>query len=87
MPKIRIFCLKSMLENLYQTFGIFGSLIVSMIIFLFIIFWVAGIAGLTDRSHRTIKTWQIVLCVVLPPYPVAWLVYDMIRQYRAMHVE
>lgn len=76
-----------MLENLYQTFGIFGSLVVSLIIFLFIILWVAGIAGLTDRYKRNIKAWQIVLCVVLPPFPVAWLVYDMIRQYRAMHLE
>jgi ABC-type polysaccharide/polyol phosphate export permease len=76
-----------MLENLYQTFGIFGSLIVALIIFLLIIFWVAGIAGLTDRSQRATKTWQIVLSVLFPPYPVIWLIYDMIRQYKAMHLE
>jgi len=76
-----------MLENLYQTFGIFGSLVVALIIFLLIIFWVAGIAGLTDRSQRAIKTWQIVLSVLFPPFPVIWLIYDMVRQYKAMHLE
>jgi hypothetical protein len=74
-----------MLENLYQTFGIFGSLIISLIIFILLIFWVAGIAGLTDSSQRSVKTWQIILSVIFPPFPVGWLIYDMIRQYKQMH--
>ena len=76
-----------MLENLYQTFGIFGSLIVALLVFLFCIFWVAGIAGLSDDTRHKIKTWQIVIGVLFPPFPVAWLVYDMVRQYREMHLE
>jgi hypothetical protein len=74
-----------MLENLYQSFGIVGSLIISLTVFMLLIFWVAGIAGLTDSSQRSVKTWQIILSVLFPPYPVGWLIYDMIRQYKQMH--
>jgi len=74
-----------MLENLYQSFGILGSLLISLSIFILIIFWVAGIAGLTDSSQRNIKTWQIILSVIFPPFPVGWLIFDMIRQYKQMN--
>lgn len=76
-----------MLENLYQTFGILGSLIVSLLVFVFIIFWIAGIAGISDSTHRNARTWQLVASVLFPPYPVVWLVYDMVRQYKMMHLE
>jgi hypothetical protein len=74
-----------MLENMYQNFGIFGSLVISILVFLLVVFWIAGIAGITDAFPTKTKYAKIALCVLFPPYPITWLMLDMIRQYKAMH--
>jgi ABC-type polysaccharide/polyol phosphate export permease len=76
-----------MLENLYQTFGILGSLAVALVIFLLIIFWVAGIAGITSNNKQDGAIGKLILCVLFPPYPIIWLITDMSRQYKAMKQE
>lgn len=73
-----------MLENLFQTFGVMGALTISLVVFLIFVFWVAGIAGFTDSQSGNLKPFQIALCVLFPPFPVVWLITDMVRQHRAM---
>jgi len=76
-----------MLENLFQTFGILGSLAVALLIFLLIVFWIAGIAGIISNSKQDGYIGKLILCILVPPFPVIWLITDMTRQYRAMNQE
>ena len=74
-----------MLETLHEIFGFAGSLIVSFLIFLFFVFWMAGVAGICsgDRSQSR----QIIfyaLAILVPIYPVLWLIADMIRQRKQL---
>lgn len=73
-----------MMEKLYQTFGIFGALVVSMLFFMLLIFWVAGLAGMTDAREGPRNPLLLVVAALVPPVPVVWLVMDMVRQYKAM---
>jgi len=74
-----------MLETLYNYFGFVGSLIFSFVIFIFFVFWIAGVAGITSRNRPPVK--QIIffsLAIFIPPYPVLWLIADMIKQKRQL---
>lgn len=79
-----------MLESFYQNLGFFGALFVSFFLFIFIIFWIAGIAGISlpyDGGRKRGNPWQIVCAVLIPFYPVVWLIIDMYMQHKYMKEE
>ncbi len=74
-----------MLETLYNYFGFTGSLLVAFFLFLCFVFWVAGIAGISSK-HRPAHL-QIIfftLAILIPIYPVLWLIADMVKQKRQL---
>ncbi len=74
-----------MLESLYNYFGFAGSLIVAFISFLFFIFWLAGVAGICSKKRPPVRQAIFIsLAVFVPPYPVLWLIADMIKQKREL---
>lgn len=74
-----------MLETLYNYFGFAGSLIVAFFSFIFLIFWIAGVAGITLGKRNPVRQMIFVfIAVLIPPYPVAWLIADMINQKREL---
>lgn len=72
-----------MLQVIYENLGFFPTLFVSVLFFVAFIFWMAGIAGLlANRDRKKPTEWlTYVLIIVVPIYPVAWLIMDIIRQY------
>lgn len=76
-----------MLQSFYHNFGFFGALALSLFLFFFFILWMAGMAGITlpyDGGKKRGNNWQIVVAVLIPIYPVAWLIYDMYQQRKFM---
>jgi len=76
-----------MLQSFYENFGFFGALALAIFLFIFIIFWVAGIAGITlpyDGGQKKGSNAQVILAVLFPPYPVIWLLVDMYRQRKLL---
>ena len=74
-----------MLESLYNYFGFTASLLISLLVFLFFVFWMAGVAGICSKNRSaTRQTLFISLAVFLPPYPVIWLLSEMIKQKREL---
>lgn len=74
-----------MLETLYNYFGFAGSLIVSFFSFLFLVFWIAGVAGISLGKRKPVRQFLFIFfAVLIPPYPVAWLIVDMIKQKREL---
>jgi hypothetical protein len=75
-----------MLETVYNNFGFAGSLVISLFIFFFFIFWMAGVAGICDE-HQGKRTTIVHLffAVLVPPYPVIWLISEMISQKRKLN--
>jgi ABC-type polysaccharide/polyol phosphate export permease len=74
-----------MLENLYNYFGFTGSLIVAFFAFIFFVFWIGGVAGICSVKrplHRQLIFFS--LAVLIPVYPVAWLIADMIKQKKQL---
>ena len=70
-----------MLQTLYNYFGFTGSLLLAFFLFLFFVFWMAGVAGIC--SKKRISNRQLIfvsLAVFIPVYPVLWLIADMIEQ-------
>lgn len=74
-----------MLESLYNYFGFTASLLISLLVFLFFVFWMAGVAGICSRNRPAPKQALFIsLAVFLPPYPVIWLLSEMIKQKREL---
>ena len=73
-----------MLQTFYNSFGFLGSISVAFTIFLLFIFWMAGIAGISQLPESKHKTGKLVGSVIFPPYPIIWLFVDMYRQNRLM---
>lgn len=74
-----------MLETLHSYFGFTGSIIVSLLGFFFFVFWIAGVAGITSKKRTPGR--QVIffsLAIFVPPYPVVWLIADMIKQKREL---
>ena len=74
-----------MLETVHEIFGFAGSLIFSFIVFLFFVFWMAGVAGIVQGDRKPSR--QIIffsLAIFVPVYPVVWLIADMIRQKKQL---
>ncbi|MTI86677.1 MAG: hypothetical protein FH748_01775 [Balneolaceae bacterium] len=76
-----------MLQSFYNNLGFFGALGVSLLLFIFFIFWIAGIAGITlpyDGGKQRGSTFQTILAVLVPIYPIVWLIFDMYSQHQEM---
>lgn len=76
-----------MLKTFYELIGFFGSLVLSLSLFLFFVFWIAGLAGITlpvDGGKAKYNKWQVLFAVLVPIYPIVWLVTDIIAQHRFM---
>lgn len=79
-----------MLQSFYNNFGFFGALAISISLFVFFIFWIAGIAGIAlpyDGGKKKGSDLQIIFAVLIPVYPVIWLLTDMYRQHKMMTEE
>lgn len=74
-----------MLQTFYNTFGFLGSIAFSMFIFLCFIFWMAGIAGITQLPNSRHKNLKLTFSVLFPPYPIIWVFVDMYRQSKLMN--
>jgi hypothetical protein len=73
-----------MLETFYNSFGFIGSITVAFTIFLAFIFWMAGIAGLSQLPESRKKNIKLVCSIFFPPYPIIWVFVDMYRQSQLM---
>lgn len=76
-----------MLKSVYELIGFFGSLGLSLFLFIFFIFWIAGIAGITipvDGGKPKFNKWLVLLAVLIPLFPVIWLITDIVKQHRFM---
>lgn len=73
-----------MLETFYNNFGFLGSISLAFFIFLCFIFWMAGIAGLSQLPESRNKNIKLVLSVIFPPYTIVWVFVDMYRQSQLM---
>jgi len=74
-----------MLETVHNMFGFTGSLLVSFFVFMFFVFWMAGVAGICQGDRKQSR--QIIffsLAILVPIYPVVWLIADMIRQKKQL---
>jgi len=70
-----------MLETVYNNFGFVGSLVISLGIFFFFIFWMAGVAGICQEHDDNKGTiFLLFLAIIIPIYPVGWLLVEMITQ-------
>jgi uncharacterized BrkB/YihY/UPF0761 family membrane protein len=73
-----------MLEKFFQMFGFFGALFVALLCFAVFIFWIAGIAGIADLPESRKKDIQLIVCILFPPYPFFWVLYDINRERKLM---
>lgn len=73
-----------MLETFYNNFGFTGSIILAFTGFILFILWVAGIAGITHNAKEPQKNTLLIISIFFPPYPLFWMLYDMICQKRLM---
>lgn len=79
-----------MLQSFYNNFGFFGALALAFSLFIFFILWIAGIAGITlpyDGGRKKGHSWQIILAIFIPIYPVLWLIADIYMQRKNMKEE
>ena len=76
-----------MLKTIFESFGFAGSLLLSLLIFLFLILWLAGIAGITqpkDGGKVRYKSWMVWLAVLFPLYPIAWIINQIWNHFSIM---
>ena len=73
-----------MLQTFYNNFGFVGSLAIAFAGFIFMIFWMSGIAGICNEEEGRYKTVKIVLSALFPPYPFFWVLFDMHDQRQKM---
>lgn len=74
-----------MLETVHNIFGFAGTLLFSFLVFMFFVFWMAGVAGIVQADRK--RSRQIIffsLAIFVPVYPVIWLIADMIRQKKQL---
>jgi hypothetical protein len=73
-----------MLETFYKTFGFIPALIISFLLFMLFIFWMAGVAGICRNKKASHSDLNIVLAVLIPVYPIIWIISEMIRERRLL---
>ncbi|MEX2602341.1 MAG: hypothetical protein WD355_11865 [Balneolaceae bacterium] len=73
-----------MLQTFYNNFGFNGSLLIAFGLFIFFIFWIAGLAGLhlQEESSPKRKNLKMAVALLIPLYPFFWLITDMFIQRR-----
>lgn len=76
-----------MLQTFYNNFGFFGSIFISFTGFMFFIFWMSGIAGILEYSKPSNRIYKLILAVLIPPYPIGWLIWDIYHQRKMMQEE
>lgn len=79
-----------MLKTIYESFGFAGSLLLSLLIFLFLILWLAGLAGITqpkDGGKVRYKPWMVWLAVLFPLYPIAWIINQIWNHFSIMKIK
>ncbi|MDX1618718.1 MAG: hypothetical protein R3224_08025 [Balneolaceae bacterium] len=76
-----------MLQTFYNNFGFVGSLAIAFGGFMFVVFWMSGIAGICYEENGRYKTARIILSALFPPYPFFWVLYDMYEQRKRMKEE
>ena len=71
-----------MLQQIFEALGFFPTLFFILGSFFAFIFWLAGIAGILQANEgRPVReNVMILVCILLPPYPVIWLLIDVVRQ-------
>jgi hypothetical protein len=74
-----------MLQTFYNNYGFVGSIAIAMLIFLCFIFWLAGVAGISQLPHSKKKNIKLICSVLFPPYPIVWVFVDMYRQRKLMN--
>lgn len=75
-----------MLETFYNNFGFVGSLVLSLLIFFFFIFWMGGVAGICkEHDEKKSSVIRLALAILIPVYPVLWLLSDMIAQKKRIN--
>lgn len=73
-----------MLQTFYNNFGFIGSISVAFLIFISFIFWMAGVAGISQMKASKNKNVKLFFSVFFPPYPIIWIFIDMYRQSQLM---
>jgi ABC-type polysaccharide/polyol phosphate export permease len=73
-----------MLKIFYDAMGFGVSLLCAFLLFLLFIFWLAGLSGIliAQKERNEKKSWQTLLAILFFPYPILWMVGQMIRQRR-----
>lgn len=73
-----------MLKSFFELFGFLGALLFSLTLFLLFILWLAGLAGITlpvDGGKPKFNKLQVLVAVLLPIYPIYWLIRDILEQH------
>lgn len=74
-----------MLQIFYDEFGFFGSILMSLVLFLAFIFWFSGLAGIANLDDNVRKkNIKMIAAVVFPPFPIGWLIIDIYRQHKVI---
>lgn len=73
-----------MLQTFYENFGFLGSISLAFFIFLAFVFWIAGMAGISQLNPSLKKNIQLAVSVLFPPFPIIWVFVDMYRQSQLM---
>lgn len=76
-----------MLKTFYELFGFFGALSISLALFFFFIFWLAGLAGITlpvDGGKPKFNKWEVIVSIFIPLYPIYWLFRNIVEQHIFM---
>lgn len=74
-----------MVQSFYTKLGLAGGAIAALIIFALFILWLAGVAGITnpyDGGKPRGKTWQLVVSLIFPPYPMIWMITKINEQRK-----
>ncbi|MEX0894713.1 MAG: hypothetical protein WDZ36_03050 [Balneolaceae bacterium] len=76
-----------MLQTFYNNFGFAGALLLAFGIFIFFIFWMAGLAGiwLQKEKEENLKIIKLITAVFIPLYPFFWMILDMYKQMKMMN--
>ena len=70
---------------MYGEFGLVGSLLLAYLLFTLFIFWISGLAGINEsRNNGRVKVNMLIIGIFFPPYPILWLIKEIIVQHRIL---
>ncbi|HLR24706.1 MAG TPA: hypothetical protein VK112_02480 [Fodinibius sp.] len=76
-----------MLQTFYNSLGFIGSISIAFFIFISFIFWMAGVAGISQLKHDDFKQTKLFFAVIFPPYPIFWVLWDIYAESQFMKEE